>query len=572
MLPAGNYLLFGRTGTGKSSLINTIANAPLALTDQADACTNKINKYCFTTPCGLYTIYDSPGLCEDDNPATDEGYVATLNTFLSDPKICFDISIILAVRIGNQRVRSEDHDVAKYLAQLLACHPNSPVLLVATWAELDKSKEHNVKALEKLRMQYLLMLDKELLLASGREYCMHGFSGSYAVDNSLGAWLASWHPCCIESDFHNSFIYLEKIVGHPEKFIRDWIEATGHSPDCIKTNKVFHLVEARIFNLTHYPLDHDCQVDDLIRVTPQSLVQSPFCPEISLVYPIESTSLALAIDKANKLIQKRFRLRLSVDARAVLKDLPDNLRLSIFYLQKLSEGHGLSSHTSSHIVLLLSAREVISGLHYIATKRSMFILRPEVIAERMSFIKEILIDLFSRLGDTFLAGELRLLVELGLNFPLGSDFNSVTQHLINTSTILSLAVSFAELAYFPCSIRLYDLACPDPGLYPLVDLLNMDLRLHGYSKLVLDCLEEFDWSDFADLASFEPQCMRFLLGDILSFLQINQWLVPSNQLGKVALRNSVDIALYDESYWPSWRDEEDDSGPIPYYSEDWLLY
>jgi hypothetical protein len=171
-----------------------------------------------------------------------------------------------------------------------------------------------------------------------------------------------------------------------------------------------------------------------------------------------------------------------------------------------------------------------------------------------------LLDLFSRLDDTFLAHQLRLLAELGLDLPHDTSFILITEHLIALSAILYLAVSFAELAYFPRAIRRYDLVCPAAGLYPLVSLLNTNLRLLGYSKAMLDCLEDFNWSDFADLASSEPQCMRYFLDDILSFLQTNQWLVSGYELRNTVLRNLDDASSQDESYWPSWRGAPDDYG------------
>ena len=53
MLPAGNYLLFGRTGVGKSSIINTLAQASLANIDNARVCTQQISSYRFDSPGGV---------------------------------------------------------------------------------------------------------------------------------------------------------------------------------------------------------------------------------------------------------------------------------------------------------------------------------------------------------------------------------------------------------------------------------------------------------------------------------------------------------------------------------------
>lgn len=566
MLPAGKYLLFGRTGTGKSSLVNSIASSSLAPNNQSKACTKSINKYCFATPCGLYTLYDSPGLCEDDNSATDEGYVATINTLLSDPEICFDISIILVVRIGNKRIFSEDFDVVKYLAQLLSLYPSIPVVIVATFAEFDKGREFNIEALDKIRIQYLLMLDQELLMTSDRVNCMNGFNGSYAVDNTLGAWFTSWKPWCIEFHYYNSFSYLVNIVGHTENFICDWIKAAGHAPDYIKNNKAFHLVNDRILNLTQFPMDRDCQVPDLIQVTSQSLAQYSSYPEPSVVFYIRNAASEIAINVVNQFIKEKFYMRRSLEAKNVLSALPASLETCVENLRLRAGYHDFPLSSAWHIVLLLSTREVLSSLHFIASNGSIYILKFDIIVERISLIKQILLELLSRLGNSFLAHQLMLLVELSFGNLPSCEFG-LDHHLMASSAMLYLAVSFSQLTCFPNSFSLDKIVCNPPGLCILVALMNSDFYLRGYSKVMLDCLEEFDWSDFADLASSQPQSMRYFLDDIISFLQTNTWLMPILlRESLIRERNQFDWSFIDESYWPSWRYETNGDGS---YGSSW---
>jgi GTP-binding protein EngB required for normal cell division len=572
MLPAGKYLLFGRTGTGKSSLINSLANSLLAPKNQSKACTKSINEYSFAAPCGRYTLYDSPGLCEDDNSVTDEEYVAKINRFLTDPEIRFDISIILVVRIGSKRIFSEDFDVVKYLAQLLLLYPGIPVVIVATFADFDKGREFNIEALDKIRMQYLLMLDRELLLTSNRVNCMYGFSGSYAVDNTLGAWFTSWHPCRIEFDYYSSFSYLINIVGHTENFICDWIKATGHSPEYIINNKAFYLVDDRILNLTQFPMDRDCQVPDLIQVTSEALAQYPSYPEPSLVFYIKDDASEIAINVVKQFIKEKLFMRRSLEARNVLSALPANLEICVENLRSRAGYQNFPLSNAWHIVLLLSAREALSSLHFIASNGSMYILRSDIIEERISLIKQILLGLLSGQGNSFLANQLMLLVELSFNNLPSCEFG-LDHHLRASSAMLYLAVSFSQLTYFPNSFRLDDIVRNPPGLCTLVNLLNSDFYLRGYSRVMLDCLKEFDWSLFTDLASSEPQSMRYFLDDIISFLQTNRWLMPS--LLRESLnreRNRFDMSFNDESYGSSWQDEDEEPEHILYDAEDGCPY
>jgi hypothetical protein len=90
---------------------------------------------------------------------------------------------------------------------------------------------------------------------------------------------------------------------------------------------------------------------------------------------------------------------------------------------------------------------------------------------------------------------------------------------------------------------------------------------------MLDYLEEFDWSHFADLASSEPQSMRYFLDDIISFLQTNRWLMPSLlRESLIRERNRFDMSFIDESDGVFWQDEGEESEPFLYDAEDGFPY
>lgn len=574
MIPAGSYLLFGRTGTGKSSLINTIANASVALTDYSAACTDTIAKYCFETPCGMYTMYDSPGLCEDDNPVTDARYVSALKSFLTDlENRGLKITILLTVRIGSPRVRSEDHEVVKYLAELLALYPDIPVMLVATWANWQDGRETIVRGLDLLRIQYLLMLDKEVLLASNRERCIAGFSGSYAVDNSLGVWLSSWQPYCTEFVPRESYACLESVVGHPVKFITDWIESTGHSPEHLLQVSQTSLVNGRIFNLTQYPLHQDKTVPDLISISAESLAESEPTLTSPIIYRIENSWLSSEIDYVNKSIKERFRLRSSLDAKSLSRNLIASLDGCINYLEPVFVRRGLSRSDSKHIVVLLAARQILCGLHFVADKRSMFLLAPTVIVERIAVFAQMLTSLFEQIDGSFLSKEIIAVVELALVLPPRSDFKIVTRHLINSATILYLAVAFAEFSCFPRPRNDFVAPSFNPELDSLMDWLQGECHLHGASSMVLKCFEAFDWPCFSVLALDYPQCMRSFLKDIVAVMRTNQWLVSRNQIACISsLGLRFDLSPEQEAYLPSWRDEDDDYDQFYFSAEEGSPY
>ena len=118
MIPAGKYIVFGRTGCGKSSFINTLANKNLAKTDDFNACTNQLKEYSFNTPDGNFKIIDTPGFCEDEDPNTDRRFLNLIKSFLEndipDTDINSEYKILLFCKFGEKRIRTEDHLIINY--------------------------------------------------------------------------------------------------------------------------------------------------------------------------------------------------------------------------------------------------------------------------------------------------------------------------------------------------------------------------------------------------------------------------------------------------------------------------
>jgi hypothetical protein len=107
-----------------------------------------------------------------------------------------------------------------------------------------------------------------------------------------------------------------------------------------------------------------------------------------------------------------------------------------------------------------------------------------------------------------------------------------------------------------------------------MDWLQGECQLHGASSMVLKCFEVFDWSYFSVLALDYPQCMRYLLEDIVAVMRTNQWLVSRNQIEPYisSLRLRFDLSPEQEAYWPSWRDEDDDNDQFPFSAEEGSPY
>ena len=60
------FLLLGRTGVGKSSLVNSTFGGNPAKTDAYDACTKIVEYFAQGTSWGNITLIDTPGMAESD--------------------------------------------------------------------------------------------------------------------------------------------------------------------------------------------------------------------------------------------------------------------------------------------------------------------------------------------------------------------------------------------------------------------------------------------------------------------------------------------------------------------------
>jgi len=555
MIPAGNYLLFGRTGVGKSSLINTIAQASIAPVDSAYVCTQDITSYSFETPAGKYVLYDSPGFCEDDNPDTDDGYFKALRGFLAK-KVSDDtgINLLFAVRAGSKRVRSEDFEVVKYLARLVSKY-QVPVLLVATWSDFANGVQSVRDQLNQLRIQFLSMLDLALIKSTSRNVCASGFAGAYAVDNSSGAWLCSWSPIEVTcSSSLNSYAAYETIIGHPEAFIHEWIDAMGHNPGELISSQMTQLLDGRIFNLTQYPLTTRKEVADLINNTVLDI--GCFSGRMLRCNIDSHGILALNIDSVHKDVLRSFRIRNTRYVQYRLSNVFEDYKECFKHILPVSSSEGFRPEMWRHIISLYASREISFGLYKIAEKRNISTYTPQVLAERIGIFGQMLIKLLSYSGDAYLSEQLTIFVQAALFFPIEHDFNVVVEHLLNFSGIFYLATVYAEWACYPRSHydRPYSIYFPD--MCNAIEWL-MDSASMPYSAAAL--VENLDLNshlrEFITLAKEQPRLMQVLLTYASDRLQSESWLVHKCQKQQIQLQVGLNED-YAEDYIPPWRDND----------------
>lgn len=123
-------IFLGRTGVGKSSLINYFCDEDICDTDPYKACTKQIKEVRVSDDEGnLNILIDAPGLCEADD-ATDMHYLGMIDQHMKDrlalPKLVF--------KSDEKRVRTEDLRLLRLLINRYGSRLTRNLTLVLTFA------------------------------------------------------------------------------------------------------------------------------------------------------------------------------------------------------------------------------------------------------------------------------------------------------------------------------------------------------------------------------------------------------------------------------------------------------
>jgi len=549
MIPAGTYLLFGRTGVGKSSIVNTLAQDSLANVDNARVCTHQISSYRFNSPGGSYLLYDSPGFCDDDNPRSDSRYLSLIKFFLDrNFSESHDISILFTVRIGSTRVRSEDFEVVKYLAQLLPRH-RIPIIFIATWADFTLGGEIVRSQLDRARIQYLAMLDKALLTITNQTLCSNGFKGAYAVDNTSGIWLNSCNS--IRVDLFPSSVpsAYEAIIGHQFSFILDWITSAGHSFEVLVKKQKISLLVARIEHLTRLPLPDAASVIKCLtdRVLPDFVNSSLFecTPYYSFDLCEEDFILIYKLDPILFEQKNAFRVQ-NFNKIPAPKALSLSINLFTVKISKILSAHRIRDDISECMAIFYAAREMIQSLYIALNCDKPKYRLPGIISN----FRTSLVYLFGIIDKAYLSTEILAFLEVTLSIEISSlhEPDVIFHHFQNCLEILYLATVYAEWVCFPRSdIDLTDE--PDEKYWELdpKDIFhwsNSACKLYGYSRLMLETFMTRDWHSIYDLTQKYSQCMPSFLEDITKKLARDSLLVSEKKILELSERSMVSKANF----------------------------
>ena len=105
-----SFIFLGRTGVGKSSIINFLAKREACETNPYRACTKEPIRVSIQVRDNRIDLIDTPGLCEGD-PILDEYYLSRIDEILLDIKV----TPVIVFRADENRLRSEDNRVLQSL-------------------------------------------------------------------------------------------------------------------------------------------------------------------------------------------------------------------------------------------------------------------------------------------------------------------------------------------------------------------------------------------------------------------------------------------------------------------------
>jgi len=211
----GRLLLLGRTGVGKSSLVNFISGEERCETDPYRACTKQTKEITIDRGNRIYELIDTPGLCEAGTDL-DSHYLGLIDEYLRDEIT----SPTLVFKADDSRIRTEDYQLLKLLIERYRSRLFINNGLILTFAgNLGTRYEEKVHA----RVRHLTNAIYGIQSSLGMEI-FAGFNLVHLIDSDLGDVFELEFPKngIVSSDLHfavheNDYSRIsEKISVHPE--------------------------------------------------------------------------------------------------------------------------------------------------------------------------------------------------------------------------------------------------------------------------------------------------------------------------------------------------------------------
>lgn len=152
-LPKLNIMIVGKTGVGKSTLLNSLFGENLALTGSGEPITEKIHK--FETEDFPISIYDTPGM-ELDGKYSAENLLHEITGQIQKMMQCNDIEqaihcVLYCINAASSRIEKAEMDFLQKLTESTS-QCNTPVILVLTQAFSEKKTGEMTAMIRNIRL------------------------------------------------------------------------------------------------------------------------------------------------------------------------------------------------------------------------------------------------------------------------------------------------------------------------------------------------------------------------------------------------------------------------------------
>ena len=134
------FMLIGRTGVGKSSFINTAFGVNTASISHYESCTKVVKHYSKSSQWGEFCLFDTPGLCED-NDVLDDKYLGLIR---NDKSIPHNVTVIYVTVLNDTRFRREEKLALKKIHDYFPSYFSNMWVVFTFAASVDDARRREV--------------------------------------------------------------------------------------------------------------------------------------------------------------------------------------------------------------------------------------------------------------------------------------------------------------------------------------------------------------------------------------------------------------------------------------------